>query len=84
MADINPNPESSLTQKKKILAILKSGRRPSNIELINEHCGTDTRKRISELRDEGYDIRTEFFIGKNAEGHIVRFARYHLIEEPKK
>lgn len=78
--DINPNPESSLSQKKKILAILRTGRKVSNIELIQEHCGTDTRKRISELRDEGHDIRSEVAYAINQNNHKVRFNLYYLVE----
>ena len=82
--DINPNAESAKTQKQRILAILRSGRRPTNYELIKMHCGIDTRKRISELREEGYDIKSEPFRCVNANGHSVTFVRYHLISEPEK
>ena len=81
--DINPNLESSASQKKRILAILKAGTKPSNYELILARCGVDARKRISELRDEGYEIRSEFVKTKNADGHIVRYVRYELVSEPK-
>ena len=81
--DINPNLESSKTQKKRIIKILKDGSTPSIYELIMARCGIDARKRISELRDEGYDIESIPVKTKNADGHTVRFNRYRLVSEPK-
>ena len=83
MIDINPNTESAKSQKKRIIEILRLGGRPSIYELILSRCWVDARKRISELRDEGYDIRSEYFRTTNDEGHIVRYKRYWLAEEPK-
>ena len=79
--DNNMNIESTTSQKKKILAILRTGRKVSNKELINANCGVDVRKRISELRDEGHDIRDEINWAINENRHKVRFKKYWLVEE---
>lgn len=83
LMDINPNIESSRTQKKRIIKILKDGNTPSIYELIMAKCGIDARKRISELRDEGYVIESFPVKVKNADGHTVRYNRYRLVSEPK-
>jgi len=84
MADnLNPNKPSSASQKKTILAILRSGVTPTNWELIHMKGGIDARNRIQELREEGFVIESIPFLSKNDEGKTIRQVRYKLISEPK-
>lgn len=84
MADLNnPNKPSSASQKKTILAILRSGQTPTNWELIHMKGGIDARNRIQELREEGYVIESIPFLTKNDEGRTIRQVRYKLVAEPK-
>lgn len=76
--DENPNEQSAPTQKRAILAYLNAGGvlTKSNAKQI---CGAeDFRKRISELRAAGHDIKDRWCQEKNRYGHVTNFKQYYM------
>lgn len=79
MSDTN-KPESRVTQKKRILAVLRTGRCPSTLELIKEYNIVKPSNRVGDLIKDGHLIESIPCKAKNADGVTVRFVRYQLHE----
>lgn len=54
---INPNPMSSVSQRLRILADLQNGRELTSLTMLTKFGAIDGRKRISELRAQGFPIK---------------------------
>ncbi len=63
-----------MSQKELILKALQSGRMITKLEILSEFGCLNAGGRISELRQDGYDIRP-MMVRKNEK----RFAQYYLI-----
>lgn len=67
-----------MSQNDRILDYLRSGRRLTRINSWQELGVIEAPARISELRAQGYPIRTEMVEVMNRYGERVRVARWHL------
>jgi len=78
--DENPNAHSAQSQKRTIVAYLSAGGvlTKSNAKQISG--AEDFRKRISELRREGYDIKDRWRKERNRYGHVTNFKEYYMEE----
>lgn len=74
MADINPNPASSESQKSKILAHLLKGEGITPMDALELYGSFRLGARIAEIKALGYDVKSEFV--KLPNGKQVK--RYHL------
>lgn len=76
--DENPNEGSTPTQKRAILSYLAQGGvlTKSNAKKISG--AEDFRKRISELRREGHDIKDRWCQERNRYGHVTNFKEYYM------
>lgn len=81
MTDINPNKLSALSQKKEILRCLQSGMVLTKANAKSLTGAEDYRKRISELRREGHNIRDRWVGGINRYGHHERYKEYYIPKE---
>lgn len=59
MTNVNDNAAQSQSQKKEILAYLKSGKRLTQMDALYKFQCMRLAARISELRDEGWNIKTD-------------------------
>lgn len=76
--DINPNEISAPAQKRTILAYLQNGGvlTKSNAKAL---CGAeDFRKRVSELRAEGHEIKDRWCKERNRYGHVTNYKQYYM------
>lgn len=83
--NINPNPQRSISQKKKILLLLKAGERLTPMDAILKGCGTKLATRVSELiNEDGHDeIKKEYvWVPVGHEGELTKVMSYY-IDEPK-
>lgn len=60
MANINPNPVSSDSQKARILAYMLAGNRITPIEALEKFGSFRLGARIADLREEGWNIQSQF------------------------
>ena len=76
--DVNPNEESAQSQKRTILTFLSAGGvlTKRNARMISG--AEDFRKRISELRRDGYDIKDRWRKERNRYGHVTNFKEYYM------
>lgn len=58
--NINPNPQSSASQKARILAYMQAGNRITPIEALEKYGCFRLGARIADLKEEGYDIKSQF------------------------
>lgn len=74
MANVNLNAEESLSQKKQILAYLKSGKSITQMEALYRFGCFRLASRINDIRNDGWGVVTEKI--KLGNGKIV--ASYRL------
>lgn len=70
--NVNLNETSSSSQKKQILAWLKSGNTITSYQALTMFGSLRLSGRIKELRDEGHDIKGEFIQTPNGK-HVKRY-----------
>ena len=67
-----------LTQKEKVLRHLKEVGPITPLDALNDYAIMRLTSRICELKDEGYDIKSELVSSKNKFGEKVSFSKYTL------
>jgi hypothetical protein len=77
--DANPNSQAATSQKVAIIAYLNNGGTLTKKNAAQLFGAEDYRKRISELRRAGYDIRDRWITGMNRYGHKERYKEYYLV-----
>tara|TARA_R100001594_G_scaffold89451_1_gene123857 strand:- start:197 stop:415 length:219 start_codon:yes stop_codon:yes gene_type:complete len=70
----------TLTQKERILRHLKDRKTITALEAMKEYGIMRLTSRICELKNEGYNIRSEFVSSKNRYNESVSFSKYSLIK----
>ena len=73
----------TLTQKDRIIRHLNDKGSITALEAMKEYGIMRLTSRISELKDEGYNIRSEFVSAKNRYNEPVSFSKYSLVEYPE-
>jgi hypothetical protein len=73
----------TLTQKDRIIRHLNDKGSITALEAHQEYGIMRLTSRISELKDEGYNIRSEFVSAKNRYNEPVSFSKYSLVEYPE-
>lgn len=72
--------KSKTTQGRRVLSMLREHGSVTALDLIAD-CGIcSPRKRISELKQNGYEITDAWEEGQNRYGEPVRYKRYFLKE----
>jgi hypothetical protein len=69
----------TLTQKERIIRHLKDKESITSLEAMKEYGIMRLTSRICELKDQGYNIRSEFVSSKNRYNESVSFSKYSLI-----
>jgi len=69
----------TLTQKDRIIRHLKDKGTITALEAMKDYGIMRLTSRVSELKDEGYLIRSEFVNSKNRYDEPVSFSKYSLI-----
>ena len=69
----------TLTQKDRIIRHLNDKGSITALDAIKEYGIMRLASRISELKDEGYNIRSEFVSSKNRYNESVSFSKYSLV-----
>tara|TARA_R100001086_G_scaffold171010_1_gene93446 strand:+ start:395 stop:619 length:225 start_codon:yes stop_codon:yes gene_type:complete len=69
---------NKLTQKEKVLRHLKEVGPITPLDALNDYAIMRLTSRICELKDEGYDIKSELVSSKNKFGEKVSFSKYTL------
>ena len=69
----------TLTQKDRIIRHLNDKGSITALEAIKEYGIMQLGARIYELKDEGYNIRSEFVSSKNRYNEPVSFSKYSLV-----
>lgn len=67
-----------MTQNERIIRHLKDYGSITSLEAINEYSILRLASRICDLKDKGYDIKSEPVKAKNRYGEPIRYARYSL------
>ena len=70
MQVINPNTTSSASQRVRILAALQTGRELTSLGMLLEFDAIDGRKRISELRAQGFPIKDKKGYNEHTRKHF--------------
>jgi hypothetical protein len=70
----------TLTQKQRIIRHLNDKGTITSREAMNEYGIMRLSSRVCELRDEGYNIRSEFVSSRNRYNEHVSFSKYSLID----
>ena len=70
----------TLTQKERIIRHLKDRKTITALEAMKEYGIMRLTSRICELKNEGYNIRSEFVSSKNRYNEPVSFSKYSLIK----
>ena len=73
----------TLTQKDRIIRHLNDKGSITALEAMKEYGIMRLTSRICELKDEGYNIRSEFVSAKNRYNEPVSFSKYSLVEYPE-
>ena len=73
----------TLTQKDRIIRHLNDKGSITALEAMKEYGIMRLTSRICELKDEGYNIRSEFVSCKNRYNEPVSFSKYSLVEYPE-
>lgn len=68
----NVNETSSASQKSQILAYMRAGNSITAIQALYQFGSLRLSGRIKDLRDEGYDIKSEFIQLPNGK-HVKRY-----------
>jgi len=69
----------TLTQKDRIIRHLNDKGSITALEAMKEYGIMRLTSRICELKDEGYNIRSEFVSSKNRYKEPVSFSKYSLV-----
>ena len=69
----------TLTQKDRILRHLNDKGSITALEAMKEYGIMRLTSRVCELKDQGYNIRSEFVSSKNRYNERVSFSKYSLI-----
>ena len=69
----------TLTQKDRIIRHLNDKGSITALEAMKEYGIMRLTSRICELKDEGYNIRSEFVSAKNRYNEPVSFSKYSLV-----
>ena len=69
-----------MNQRTKVLNYLKKHGSATNFELMTKLGMTDARKRISELRASGIDIKPVMIENSKHNGNIGNYCRYYYFE----
>lgn len=80
MVDHNPNQEAALSQSREILRCLQSGLVLTKANAKQLTGAEDYRKRISELRRQGYEILDRWVSGINRYGNHERYKEYYMVK----
>ena len=67
-----------LNQKQKVLRHLKNYGSITPLEAFNDYAIMRLTSRICELKDEGYNIKSEFVSSKNRYNESVSYSKYTL------
>lgn len=70
-------------QKQRIIEYVEKYGSITPMQAINELGITKLATRVSELKKEGYEVRTQILYAPNRYGDNTRFARYSNIKRPK-
>ena len=70
----------TLTQKDRILRHLNDKGSITALEAMKEYGIMRLTSRVCELKDQGYEIRSEFISSKNRYNEPVSFSKYTLIK----
>lgn len=70
-------------QKQRIVEYIEKYGSITPMQAIHELGITKLATRISELKQEGYEVRTQILYAPNRYGENTRFARYSRIKRPK-
>ena len=68
-----------LTQKDRIIRHLNDKGSITALDAMKDYGIMRLASRISELKDEGYNIRSEFVSSKNRYNESVSFSKYSLV-----
>ena len=69
----------TLTQKERIIRHLKDKGSITSLEAMKEYGIMRLTSRVCELKDQGYNIRSEFVSSKNRYNESVSFSKYSLM-----
>ena len=69
-----------LSQKEKVLRHLKEVGSITPLDAFNDYAFMRLTSRICELKDEGYDIKSELVSSRNRFNEKVSFSKYTLNE----
>ena len=69
----------TLTQKDRIIRHLNDKGSITALDAMKDYGIMRLASRISELKDEGYNIRSEFVSSKNRYNESVSFSKYSLV-----
>ena len=69
----------TLTQKDRIIRHLNDKGSITALEAVKEYGIMQLASRIYELKDQGYNIRSEFVSSKNRYKEPVSFSKYSLV-----
>ena len=67
-----------LTQKQRIIRHLKDKKSITALQAMKEYGIMRLTSRICELKDEGYNIKSEFVSSKNRYNESVSYSKYTL------
>ena len=73
--------KTKLSQKQKVLRHLKQIGSITPLDAFNDYAIMRLTSRICELKDEGYDIKSELISSQNRFGEKVSFSIYTLNEK---
>lgn len=80
MANVNPNSNTSNSQRAAIRRHLEAGNSLTALQALNHFGCARLASRIDELRQAGMNIETRWLRVQNRQGKWVRVAEYHLAE----
>ena len=72
-----------ITQRERIVAYIREFGSITSKEAYNDLGITQLATRIKELKELGYDFKTEWEGSKNRYGEPVTFKRYYLVKEER-
>lgn len=70
-----------ITQRERIIKYIRDYGSITSFEAYKDLGITQLATRIKELKDEGYNFRTEWKVDKNKYGDTINYKRYYLLDE---
>lgn len=70
-----------ITQRERIIKYIRDYGSITSFEAYKDLGITQLATRIKELKDEGYNFRTEWEHTKNRYGEPINYKRYYLLDE---